>query len=71
MGDEKKVLRFEIAIKEETSWGLVYKSFSNNYPNVDRAHVIVEVVEYLSGNFHEDYVKAEIIVKEKQEIKVK
>ena len=58
MGDEKKVLRFEIAIKEETSWRLVHKSFSNNYPNVDRAHVIVEVVEYLSGNFHEDYVKA-------------
>ncbi len=66
MGDEKKVLRFEIAIKEETSWGLVHKSFSNNYPNVDRAHVIVEVVEYLSGNFHEDYVKAVKILRRKR-----
>ncbi len=66
MGDEKKVLSFEISIKEETSWGLVHKLFSNSYPNADRAHVIVEVVEYLSGNYHEDYVKAVKILRRKR-----
>ena len=37
MGEVKKYYGFEISIKENTSWGLTGKTFSNNHPNVDRA----------------------------------
>ena len=66
MGEDKKDYGFEISIKENTSWGIVHKSFFNSYPKVDRASVIVEVVEYLSENCHEDYVKAVKILREKR-----
>ena len=66
MGEVKKNYGFEISIKENTSWGLTGKKFSNNHPNSDRARVIVEAIEYLSKNCHEDYLKAVKILREKK-----
>jgi hypothetical protein len=66
MSEEKKIYSFEITIKENTSWGLIHKTFSNDKTNVNRVDVIVEVVEYLSKYCHEDYVKAVKILRKKR-----
>ena len=58
MEEEKRILEFEITVKEQTTWGLNHKTFSNKESKVNRAAVIIEAVEYLRENFHEDYVKA-------------
>ena len=66
MGEVKRDYGFVISITENTGWGLTGKTFSDNHPNADRARVIVEVIEYLSKNCHEDYVKAVKILREKK-----
>ncbi len=58
MGEEKQDLEFEITIKERTSWGLIHKTFSNTKIKVDKAQVIIEVIEYISENYRADYIRA-------------
>ncbi len=66
MEEEKKILELEITIKEKTSWGLSHKTFSNREIKNNRVAVIVDVIEYLSENYREDYIKAVRILRKKK-----
>jgi hypothetical protein len=63
---DEKTIELEITIKEKTGWGLVSKTFSDNKLRDNRALTIVQLIEYLSKNFHEDYIKAVKILRGKK-----
>jgi len=69
LGENKETLDFEITIEEKTNWGVIVKNFSNKQIKVDRAAVIVDVIEYLSKNWRKDYLRAVKMLRERSNLK--
>ena len=67
MEEKEKTIELEITVKERTSWGLIGKTFSNHELKINRAAVIVEVIDYLSKNYPEDYCQAVNILRKKED----
>ncbi|MFZ0456728.1 MAG: hypothetical protein WCE54_03755 [Ignavibacteriaceae bacterium] len=66
MTEENRVIELEITIKERTTYGISGKTFSDSTLKEKRALVIVNLIEYLAENYHEDYIKAVNILRKQK-----
>ena len=67
MAEDNRVIELEITVKERTTYGISGKSFSDGSLKEKRALTIVQLIEYLAENYHDDYIKAVRILRKQKE----